>query len=241
MDWGIMPTETENLLQAWFADDDVDARARLIEEYLPLVRALARRFSNRAEQLDDLAQVGALGLIKAVDRYDPRYGGSLAAYAIPTILGEIHRYLRDSASLLKLPRGQRERATALSSQRDALETELGRPPTLAELAAAAALPVDSVVATLADVAGARLAVLDEESGRAEDAEAARRLERGVDRAMLARGLRRLDRRERRIVELRYYGGLSQRRIAAEVGLSQVHVSRLLERSLAKLRQEIGQA
>ena len=236
-----MRTENEDLLQAWFDDNDVDARARLIERYLPLVRALARRFSHRTEQLDDLTQVGALGLIKAVDRYDPRYGGSLAAYAIPTILGEIHRYLRDSGSLLKLPRGQRERATELSRQRDALAAELGRPPTVGELATAAALPEDAVVATLADAAGARLVVLGDEIGRAEDADAARRLERGVDRAMLARGLRRLDRRERRIVQLRYYGGLSQRRIAAEVGLSQVHVSRLLERSLDKLRQEIGQA
>ena len=97
-----------------------------------------------------------------------------------------------------------------------------------------------MVATLAELENARLVLGELELTAAEDAEAARRLERGVERAMLARGLRRLDRRERRIVQLRYYGGLSQRRIAAEVGLSQVHVSRLLERSLDKLRREIGQ-
>ena len=236
-----MRIKDDKLLRAWFDEHDVDARARLIEQYLPLVRALARRFSHRTEQLDDLTQVGALGLIKAVDRYDPRLGATLAAYAIPTILGEIHRYLRDSASLLRLPRSQQERAAELGRQQDALTAELGRPPTIGELATAAALPVDSVVAALADAASARLVLLDDEVRGAEDADAERRLERGVDRAMLARGLRRLDRRERRIVQLRYYGGLSQRRIAAEVGLSQVHVSRLLERSLEKLRQEIGHA
>ena len=235
-----MSAESESLLQAWCDDHDLDARALLIEQYLPLVRALARRFSNGAEQLDDLAQVGALGLIKAVDRYDPRCGGSLAAYAIPTILGEIHRYLRDSASLLRLPRGRRERAADLARQRDALAAELGRSPTARELATATALPVEAVTATLAELENGRLVLGELELTAAEDAEATRRLERGVERAMLARGLRRLDRRERRIVQLRYYGGLSQRRIAAEVGLSQVHVSRLLERSLDKLRREIGQ-
>ena len=236
-----MSIDTESLLRAWCDDHDVDARARLIEQYLPLVRTLARRFSPRAEQLDDLAQVGALGLIKAVDRYDPRYGGSLAAYAIPTILGEISRYLRDSASLLRVPRSRRERGSELAWQQDALAAELGRSPTLAELATATALPVETVAGTLAELENARVVMGEAELTGAEDAEAARRLERGIERAMLARGLRRLDRRERRIVQLRYYGGLSQRRIAAEVGLSQVHVSRLLERSLDKLRQEIGQA
>lgn len=235
-----MPTETERLLQAWYENRDLDARTRLIEQHLPLVRVLARRFSHRPQQLEDLTQVGALGLIKAVDRYEPRFGASLTAYAIPTIVGEIHRYLRDSAPLLRLPRGQRERAAALGRTRESLAAELGRAPTLGELATAVALPAQEVAAALADAAGERPVSLDEEIAGAEDAEASQRLERGVERVMLARGLRRLDHRERRIVQLRFYGGLSQRRIAAEVGLSQVHVSRLLERSLGKLRREIGQ-
>ncbi len=235
-----MRTETDRLLVAWCDDGDVDARARLIELHLPLVRALARRFSHRPEQLDDLTQVGALGLIKAVDRYDRRYGTPLAAYAIPTIAGEIHRYLRDSGSLLRLPRGRQELAVGLNRRRDSLAAELGRAPTLQELAAAADLPAERVAAALAELAASRPVALDESIDRTEDRDALQRLERGVERVVLARGLRRLSRRERRIVQLRYYGGLSQRRIAAEVGLSQVHVSRLLSRSLGKLRQEIGQ-
>lgn len=235
-----VPTDTERLLKAWRKDGDTDARARVIEQYLPLVRALARRFADRGEQLDDLAQVGSLGLIKAVDRYDPRFGTSLAAYAIPTILGEIRRYLRDSASPVRLPRGQWELVAEVGRRRDALAAENGRTPTLGELAAAAALPADEVATALADAAAVQPVPLEEGSEGAEDGEAARRLELGVERVMLARGLRRLDHRERRIVQLRYFGGLSQRRIAAEVGLSQVHVGRLLNRSLGKLRREIGQ-
>ncbi len=235
-----MPTETDQLLQAWCDEGDADARAQLIERHLPLVRALARRFSHRGEQLDDLVQAGSLGLIKAVDRYDPGRGSSLAAYAIPTIVGEIQRYLRDSASTVRLPRRQQELAVELARQSDALAAEHGRTPTLRELAAATALPSDEVATALADVAAARPVALDENTEEAEDAGAAHRLELGVERVMLARGLRRLDHRERRIVQLRYFGGLSQRGIAAEVGLSQVHVNRLLTRSLGKLRREIGQ-
>lgn len=235
-----VPTEIDRLLMAWCEAGDTDARAHLIERHLPLVRALARRFSHRGAQLDDLVQSGALGLIKAVDRYDPRRGSSLAAYAIPTIVGEIRRCLRDTASTIKLPRRQQELAAGLSRQRDALAAEQGRTPTIGELAVAAALPSAEVATALADVAASRPVALDEDAEGAADTEAARRLELGVERAMLARGLQRLDHRERRIVQLRYYGGLSQRGIAAEIGLSQVHVNRLLNRSLGKLREEIGQ-
>ena len=176
----------------------IEARNELIERHLPLVRAVARRFTDRGEPLEDLVQVGSVGLIKAVDRYDPGRGSSFAAYAIPTILGEIRRHLRDSAHLLRAPRAPREEA-----------------------------PLRSVP-------------LDLEARAARDPAAERRLELGEERVLLEQGLRTLARRERRIVRLRYFGGLSQRRIAAELGLSQVHVSRLLEQSLGKLRAEIGQ-
>ena len=193
-----MLTDSQLLLTAWCERRDVDARRRLIEQHLPLVRGLAYRFVRDGEQLEDLVQIGSVGLIKAVDRYDPRRGSSLTAYAVPTIVGEIRRHLRDETQPLRVPRTQRA---------------LG--------------PVRTVS-------------LDLEAGAARDMAAERSLERGEERVLLAGGLRTLARRERRIVQLRYFGGLSQRRIAAELGLSQVHVSRLLRQSLGKLRAEIGQ-
>lgn len=193
-----MSEDSQLLLAAWYERKDVEARRRLIEQHLPLVRALASRFVHDGEQLEDLIQVGSVGLINAVDRFDPRRGSSLRAYAIPTIVGEIRRHLRDGTQPLRVPRAQRA---------------LG--------------PVWAVP-------------LELEANTARDAAAERRLELGEERVLLASGLRTLARRERRIVHLRYYGGLSQRRIAAELGLSQVHVSRLLRQSLGKLRSEIGQ-
>ena len=193
-----MSTDSQLLLTAWYERRDFEARGRLIEEHLPLVRALASRFVREGEQLEDLVQVGSVGLIKAVDRYDPRRGTSLTAYAVPTIVGEIRRHFRDGTQPLRVPRTQR----GLSPVR--------------------AVPLDAAADMVRDTA------------------AERRLELGEERLLLASGLRRLARRERRIVQLRYFGGLSQRRIAAELGLSQVHVSRLLRESLGKLRAEIGQ-
>lgn len=189
---------SRELLRAWCEERDADARRRLIELHLPLVRSIARRFAHRGEQLEDLAQVGAVGLIKAIDRYDPGRGTTLAAYAVPTIAGEIRRHLRDSARPLRLPR------------RDG----------------------SSVVV--------RSVPLDEEAAASQDAAAARGLELGEERVLIEAGMRALPRRERRIVQLHYFGNLSQRGIAGELGLSQVHVSRLLRDSLGKLREEIGQ-
>lgn len=194
-----MADASRELLRAWCEQRDADARRRLIELHLPLVRSIARRFAHRGEQLEDLAQVGAVGLIKAIDRYDPDRGTSLAAYAVPTIAGEIRRHLRDSARPLRLPR------------RDG----------------SAPLEVRAVP-------------LDEGAAASYDAVAARGLELGEERALIEAGMRALPRRERRIVQLHYFGNLTQRGIAGELGLSQVHVSRLLRDSLGKLRQEIGQ-
>ena len=178
---------------------DREARRRLIELHLPLVRALARRFASRGEQLDDLTQVGPVGLIKAVDRYDPARGSSLAAYAVPTIVGEIRRHLRDTAQPLRVPRPDGGERIVV-----------------------------------------RAVALDADAPSSRDAGAEHRLELGEERVLIEAGLRALPRRQRRIVQLHYFGNLSQRRIASELGLSQVHVSRLLRESLGKLRQEIGQ-
>lgn len=192
-----MAGEHQDLLRAWCNDRDRNARVRLIELHLPLVRALAHRFAYRGEQLDDLVQVGAVGLIKAVDRFDPARGSSFAAYAVPTIVGEIRRHLRDRTQPLRLPRRDGD----------------------------ARLVVRSVP-------------LDDDATLSPEAE--RGLELGEERVLIEAGLRALPRRQRRIVQLHYFGNVSQRGIAGQLGLSQVHVSRLLQDSLGKLRQEIGQ-
>ena len=191
-------TESQLLTEAWCERRDRRARRELIERHLPLVRSVARRFAHRGESLEDLVQVGAVGLIKAVDRFDRKRGVTLGAYAAPTIAGEIRNHLRDRGTLIRLPRDAEPEAPA-------------RFP----------LPLESTIA------------------RWPDAAAQTGLERGEDRALLAGGLRALPSRERRIVQLRYYGGLSQRGIAAELGISQVHVSRLLRDSLGKLRAELS--
>jgi RNA polymerase sigma-B factor len=193
-----MSTDSQLLLTAWYERRDFEARRRLIEAHLPLVRAIASRFVRDGEQLEDLVQVGSVGLIKAVDRYDPRRGASLTAYAVPTVVGEIRRHLRDRTQPLRVSRAQRGVSTV------------------------------------------RAVPLEDEADMVPDTAAERRLELGEERLLLEKGLRTLARRERRIVQLRFFGGLSQRRIAAELGLSQVHVSRLLRESLGKLRAEIGQ-
>jgi len=181
-----------DLLSAWCVRRDPDARRQLIELHLPLVRALARRYAARQEQLDDLAQVGALGLIKAVDRFDPERGHSLEAYAVPTIVGEIRRHLRDTGPPVRVTRGDRAAGVVVR----AVPLEEGVEPTAPEP--------------------------------------------GDERVLVERGLRALPRRQRRIVHLHYFGNLSQRGIATELGLSQVHVSRLLHESLGRMRDAIGQ-
>lgn len=191
-------TDSQLLTDAWCEHGDRGARRQLIERHLPLVRAVARRFAHRGESLEDLVQVGAVGLIKAVDRFDPSRGVTLGSYAAPTIAGEIRHHLRDRGTLIRLPRN----------------AEHGPP-------AQTSLPLEATIE------------------RWPDAAAERGLERSEDRALLAGGLQALPIRERRIVQLHYYGGLSQRGIAAELGISQVHVSRLLQASLGKLRVELG--
>jgi RNA polymerase sigma-B factor len=176
-----------------------EERQRLIEQHLPLVRTIARRFAHRGESFDDLVQVGALGLIKAVDRFDPGRGVTLGAYAAPTIAGEIRRHLRDRLTLIRIPRSAGDEASS------------ARFP----------LPLESAGSLQPDRAA--------EAGLAES----------EDRALVASGLRALPQRERRVVELRYYGDLSQKRIADQLGISQVHVSRLLRASLGRLGRELG--
>jgi len=225
-----------------------DSREQLIEEYMPLVRSLARRFAGRGEQFEDLVQVGSVGLIKAIDRYDPNRGVELASYAVPTIIGEIKRHFRDRVWPVSVPRRLKENSHRVSVALEELTSDLGRSPTIPELSHASELDQEQVLEAL-EVGRAysvrslsaphegedefsetdRLEALGSEDAAYEVAE---------DRAVLAGGLVELDEREQRIIHLRFFEGLTQSQIAVEIGISQMHVSRLIRKALETLAGKI---
>src|ERR687887_127768 len=207
------------LLRRYHEGGDLQAREQLIEQYMSLVRSLARRYSYRGEQLDDLVQIGAIGLIKAIDRFDLDRGVELTTYATPNIIGEIKRHFRDKGWSVRVPRGLQELNVQLSRLIEQLTVQFGRSPTIGELAKAADSTEEEV-----------LEALGEEEHEYEVSE---------DRAVLAPGFRALDDRERRILHLRFFEGLTQSQIAQQVGISQMHVSRLIRRALEKIRDEIA--
>jgi RNA polymerase sigma-B factor len=236
------------LLRRYHEDGDVEARERLIEQHLPLVRSLARRYANRGEQLEDLVQVGSIGLIKAIDRFDIDRGVELTTYATPNIIGEIKRHFRDKGWSIRVPRGLQELNVRLSQLLERLTVELERSPTIPELAQAAGVTEEEVLEALESGQAYTTVSLSGPGSQGEDGEldpleALGELEHeyevSEDRAVLTPGLDVLDERERRIIHLRFWEGLTQSQIAQEVGISQMHVSRLIRRSLEKVRQEIG--
>ncbi len=238
--------ETE-LLRAYHERGDLGARDRLVEANLPLARAIARRYAGRGEQLDDLVQVASIGLIKAVDRFDLERGVFFRTYAVPTIVGEIKRHFRDRAWAVHVPRRLKELSQMLSSLIQDLSAELKRSPTIAELAEAAGVEEEEVVEALES---SRAYATESLSTPAEEGSELDRLhslgvveqayERTEDRHLLATGLEALDERERRIIRLRFYDGLTQTQIANELGISQMHVSRLIRRALDTIRDELEQ-
>jgi len=219
-------------------------RDELVEMHLPLVRHIASRYADRGEPMDDLVQAGSLGLVQAVDRFDPSRGVAFASFAVPTIVGAIRRYFRDSTWTVKVPRRVQESRGRIDAAHDALAQELGRSPTVAEIAERADIDEQDVLDSL-ELSHARntrsLTPEDDDdtplADRLGDVDAALS---GVDdqetvRAMLAT----LPERERAIVTMRFLDGMSQSQIAERVGISQMHVSRLLTRSLARLRSELS--
>ena len=191
------------LVRAYHESGDLAARRRVIEQYMPLVVKLARGYSGRGEPLEDLIQVGSEGLIKAVDRFEPEKGVQLGAFAIPTIVGEIKRHLRDRTWPVNVPRRIRE-----------------------------SRPISEFVV---EAPGSREATPPERPGEPDPTP-----ELSEDRALLAHAYRTLDDRERRILHLRFFAELSQAEIARALGMSQVQVSRLVTRSLEKMRSGIGE-
>jgi RNA polymerase sigma-B factor len=237
------------LLRRYHQEGDLQAREQLIERYLSLVRSLARRYAYRGEQLDDLVQIGAIGLIKAIDRFDLERGVELTTYATPNIIGEIKRHFRDKGWSVRVPRGLQELNVQISKLVEQLTVQLGRSPTIAELAEAAGVEEENVLEALES--GRAYSSVSLSPGGASDEEGEldpleslgteeHEYEISEDRAVLAPGFKVLDERERRILHLRFFSGLTQSQIAEQIGISQMHVSRLIRRSLQKIREEIAE-
>jgi RNA polymerase sigma-B factor len=239
--------DRRSLLRAYREHGDLAARDRLVEDFMPLITSLARRYAGRGEQFEDLRQVASLGLIKAIERFDLDREVELVTYIFPTVVGELKRHFRDRIWSVSVPRRLKELHQQVSRLLEEQTARLGRSPTIAELAEAAGVSEEEVVEAIeagrayaarsltsppeldGDVDVELIDLLEVEEQGYEDAE---------NRELLASGIRALDERERRIVELRFVGGLTQSQIAAEIGVSQMHVSRLIRRALETLANEI---
>ncbi|MGH3355640.1 MAG: RNA polymerase sigma factor SigF [Nocardioidaceae bacterium] len=220
-----------------------EVRNELVQLHLPLVDHLARRFLNRGEPFDDLVQVGTIGLIKSVDRFDLDRGVEFSTYATPTVLGEIKRYFRDKGWAIRVPRRLQELRLSLASATADLTQELGRAPTIGELSARLEVNEDDILEGLESANAYSTLSLDApDAGETEGQTMADSLGfeddalEGVEyRESLKPLLAQLEPREKRILLLRFFRGMTQSQIAAEVGISQMHVSRILNRTLVRLR------
>jgi len=232
------------ILERVRAEGSPAARAAAVEAFLPLTRSLARRYQRGEEPLDDLEQVASLGLLKAIDGFDVDRGTAFASFAVPTIVGELRRHFRDKGWTIRVPRELQELTLRVGKETEAAGTELGRPPTPGELSERLGIPVERVLEareaahamrpvsldrpaqpdgesdgdTLVD----RFGTIDAGYGRAEDGVTVRDL------------LRRLPERERTVVEMRFHEDLTQSEIGERIGISQMHVSRLLRRAMVEL-------
>lgn len=222
---------------------DPDVRRELIEAHLGLAEYLARRFANRGEPLDDLVQVSSVALLKAVDRFDPGRGVEFSTYATHTIVGELKRHFRDKGWAVRAPRRMQELYLRLGQAIATLSQEQGRSPTIAELAAETRASEEEVLEALEAGQAYRFASLDAPSGGDEETDAlANRLGEedpefagAEQRASLSPLMAKLPDRQQVILHMRFFEGLTQSDIATRLGISQMHVSRLLARSLAQLR------
>jgi RNA polymerase sigma-B factor len=235
------------LLVEYHEHGDASAREELIERYMSLVRSLARRYAYRGEQLEDLVQIGAIGLIKAIDRFDIDRGVELTTYATPNIIGEIKRHFRDKGWSVRVPRGLQELNVQLSRLIEQLTVQLGRSPTIQELAKGAQVDEEEVLEALESSRAYTSLSLSAGLGGDEDEDLdplesigseEPRYEISEGWAAIEPGLRTLDNREKAILHLRFFKGLTQSQIAQQIGISQMHVSRLIRRALQKIRDEV---
>jgi RNA polymerase sigma-B factor len=229
--------------------DQSEVRSRLVDQYIGLVEFLARRFRNRGEPLEDLVQVGTIGLLKAIDRFDLEREVEFSTYATPTIVGELKRHFRDKGWAVRVPRRLQELHLELTKIIGALGQELGRSPTVPEIAEHSGISEEQVLEGLEIAQAYNFTSLDapidsDDSDSSTFAEQMgsedEQLENLEYRAALAPEMAKLPERERRILYLRFYKGLTQSEIADHLGISQMHVSRLLNRTLIRLREALAE-
>ena len=222
-----------------------ELRDTLVREHMPVAEHIARRFSHRGESQEDLTQVATLGLINAVDRFDPERGVDFLSYAVPTIMGEVRRHFRDTGWAVRMPRRLQELHLSVSSAISSLSQELGRAPTPSELATHIGISKDDVYKGLEAGNAYRSASLDElltdtdeiplgDAIGENDSELAEVENREAIRPLLDE----LDERERKILLMRFFRSMTQTQIAEQIGISQMHVSRLLARTLSWLRNRL---
>jgi len=218
-------------------------RERLVTGYLPVAKHIARRYANRGEPLDDLVQIASVGLVHAVDRYEPGRGSHFLGYAVPTITGEIRRHFRDKSWSMRVPRRLKELHLSVNGVVDQLSHELQRAPRPSEIASRLNLSTEEVLEALQVAQSYRVDSLDEVLRAGPDASALgdllgdtdARLDRCVDSHALAPHIAALPARERQILIMRFFDDMTQTQIAQQIGISQMHVSRILTRTLAQLR------
>jgi RNA polymerase sigma-B factor len=232
------------LLRRYHEHGDVSAREQLVERHLPLVRSLARRFAGRGESLEDLEQVGAIGLIKAIDRFEMAREVALTSYATPNVVGEIKRHFRDRGSAIRIPRNLKELSAKMGKAIERLTATKGRSPTIAELAVELDTTPEQVLEAL-EAGSARSTISLSSAGDGDDLDPMEIVgtedegfDRVEDRASLEPAIGTLASREREILRMRFEDGLTQSQIAEQVGVSQMHVSRLIRKSIDQLRDEL---
>jgi RNA polymerase sigma-B factor len=224
-------------------------REELVRLHLPLVEHFARRFLNRGEPFDDLLQVGTIGLIKAIDRFDLDRGVEFSTYATPTIVGEIKRHFRDRGWAIRVPRRLQELRITITTATAELTQELGHSPTIGELATKVGVTEEEIIEGLESANAYSTLSLDAPDSGDDSALSMidviggddEALEHVENRETIKPLLEALDPREKHILTLRFFKGMTQSQIAAEIGISQMHVSRLLARTLAQLRESLSKA
>jgi RNA polymerase sigma-B factor len=241
--------ELRSKLEAYAETGDKELRDEIVASQVGLAEYLARRFKNRGEPIEDLIQVALLGLLKAVERFDPSRGLEFSTFATPTIVGELKRHFRDKGWAVRVPRRVQELHLRMGTVVNNLSQELGRSPTIPEIAQRAEVSIDEVLEAMEAGRAYRFSSIDAPAGDDEDrAQSPAAAQLGEDdtglqeveqRMLLSPLIASLPKREQMIIHLRFFRGMTQSEIAARLGISQMHVSRLLARSLAQLRDRAG--
>ena len=236
--------EDRRLLTRYHRQGELAARDELVERFLPLARQLARRYQRGNEPLDDLVQVASIGLVKAVDRFDPSRGTAFSSYAVPTILGELKRYFRDSGWAVHVPRGMQERVMNVNQAIARLSRRTGRSPTAAEVAEEIGESPEAVLEAMeASIAYDAVSLDTPRTGEEEDSDTYadtmgmidERFELVEYKSAIGPTMRALPARDQLVLKLRFEDDLTQLEIAERIGVSQMHVSRLIRRALKRLR------